>query len=399
MTRHLLIVALLGLFGHESAAFADDGKLEVGGALGGHAFSSNGELGVDDVMTDPGPVSSVAIGARAAYVVMPKLAVEGELILIPTKDDVAGDSAIAFGLRAHARYDLAHLMRGRLVPFALAGLGVHMLAPGSSIMLSDTDQAYHWGAGVRWALNDHIDLRADMRHLIVPDRTLDGATSDFEITAGVTYRLGVKHAPAPVLETPEPPAVAVAPPASTDADFDGVPDDQDRCKVEPEDVDSFEDSDGCPELDNDKDGIKDVDDTCPNDAETVNNFRDNDGCPDQIIGDLTGIGFESDSARIDKASAPLLDKAYALLVEYPGLSVEIAGHTSAEGGNDHNLNLSLTRAEAVKGELVKRGIAPARILTVGHGSDKPLAGNETEDGRRKNRRIEFRILTPDELPQ
>ena len=46
---------------------------------------------------------------------------------------------------------------------------------------------------------------------------------------------------------------------------------------------------------------------------------------------------------------------------------------------------------------MKRGIAQARVLSVGHGSDKPIADNATEDGRRRNRRIEFRILQPDEM--
>ena len=79
------------------------------------------------------------------------------------------------------------------------------------------------------------------------------------------------------------------------------------------------------------------------------------------------------------------------------LAVEISGHTSAEGNHDRNAQLSLARAEAVKAYLVKRGIAAERILTVGHGSDVPVADNGSEDGRRHNRRIEFRILTPDEI--
>lgn len=72
------------------------------------------------------------------------------------------------------------------------------------------------------------------------------------------------------------PAEAKAP----DADRDDIPDDVDQCPNEPEDVDGFEDEDGCPDLDNDGDGILDVDDKCPNDAEDVDGFEDDDGCPD-----------------------------------------------------------------------------------------------------------------------
>jgi outer membrane protein OmpA-like peptidoglycan-associated protein len=391
----LLFLLLCGV------AHADD-TIEVGAAIGGHAFSQNGELGVDDEMTLPGPASNVALGARAAYFVLPRLAVEGEALAIPTHDDAGGDSALAFGVRAHARYDL---LRGRLRPFVLAGVGLHLLRPSSPQMRSDVDQAYHWGGGVRWALNRSLDLRVDARHLIVPDRTINGATSDFELTAGVSYRFGAAPTPARAIviaAPPPPPApapVVEAPPPSLDRDQDTIADAADKCPTEPEDVDSFEDDDGCPELDNDRDGVKDGDDTCPTDAETQNQFRDDDGCPDQVIGELTGISFLPDSARIDTASGPLLDRAYQLLTEYPGLFVEIAGHTSADGNADRNMSLSLQRAEAVKAALVKRGIAASRILTVGHGADAPIADNKTDEGRRKNRRIEFRIMTPDQLPQ
>ena len=65
-----------------------------------------------------------------------------------------------------------------------------------------------------------------------------------------------------------------------DADGDGIADDLDMCPNDAEDMDGFEDEDGCPDLDNDGDGIPDVDDKCPNDAEDMDGFEDEDGCPD-----------------------------------------------------------------------------------------------------------------------
>ena len=65
-----------------------------------------------------------------------------------------------------------------------------------------------------------------------------------------------------------------------DADGDGIQDDLDMCPTEAEDMDGFEDEDGCPDLDNDGDGIADVDDKCPNDPEDMDGFEDEDGCPD-----------------------------------------------------------------------------------------------------------------------
>ena len=110
------------------------------------------------------------------------------------------------------------------------------------------------------------------------------------------------------------------------------------------------------------------------------------------IAELAGIGFELDSAVVSIDSYAIMQRAYEMLTKHPALTVEISGHTSSEGEADRNLRLSLARAEAVKAYLVGRGVEASRIQTVGHGSDVPVAENTTEDGRRKNRRIEFHIL-------
>lgn len=68
--------------------------------------------------------------------------------------------------------------------------------------------------------------------------------------------------------------------SGTDADGDGIHADADQCPDKAEDLDGFQDDDGCPEEDNDQDGIKDDSDLCPLDAEDVDGFQDDDGCPD-----------------------------------------------------------------------------------------------------------------------
>jgi outer membrane protein OmpA-like peptidoglycan-associated protein len=75
-------------------------------------------------------------------------------------------------------------------------------------------------------------------------------------------------------------SVAYAQPENRDKDRDGIMDDVDACPTEPEDVDDFEDDDGCPEADNDGDEIPDAADRCPNDPEDKDGFRDKDGCPE-----------------------------------------------------------------------------------------------------------------------
>lgn len=79
-----------------------------------------------------------------------------------------------------------------------------------------------------------------------------------------------------------------------DNDQDGLPDDADKCPDQPEDVDGFEDKDGCPELDNDNDGIPDAKDHCPLQPETMNGFDDLDGCPDVKDTDQDGVPDDTD---------------------------------------------------------------------------------------------------------
>jgi OmpA-OmpF porin, OOP family len=86
-----------------------------------------------------------------------------------------------------------------------------------------------------------------------------------------------------------------------DKDGDGIPDDLDRCPLEPEDKDRYEDLDGCPELDNDSDRILDEDDGCPLDPETRNGIDDDDGCPDgkDLDRDRDGINDDVDGCPDD----------------------------------------------------------------------------------------------------
>src|SRR5207248_8862565 len=117
-------------------------------------------------------------------------------------------------------------------------------------------------------------------------------------------------------------------------DGDGIPDAADKCPNEPEDKDGFQDEDGCPDPDNDQDGVPDAQDKCPNQPETKNGYQDEDGCPDEIpqkvkqfTGVIQGINFKVNSADLLPNSNKTLDKAVAVLVEFPQLKLEIGGHT------------------------------------------------------------------------
>jgi outer membrane protein OmpA-like peptidoglycan-associated protein len=110
------------------------------------------------------------------------------------------------------------------------------------------------------------------------------------------------------------------------------------------------------------------------------------GC-DSII---HGITFDVDSAAIRAESTGMIDELYRGLAGESTRNVVIEGHTSSEGTDDYNLKLSERRAQAVVADLVKRGIAPARIAATGLGESRPIATNNDENGRSLNRRVEVK---------
>ena len=190
-------------------------------------------------------------------------------------------------------------------------------------------------------------------------------------------------------------------PDDPDSDGDGISDSKDRCPKVPETKNGFEDTDGCPDAipDSDRDGIADDLDKCPKQPETRNGYEDDDGCPDKVpeklkpfAGTIKGIEFEVDSARILPKSFGLLNKAVAILGEFPSLRIEISGHTDSSGEAEWNRVLSKDRANSVKLYLEERGVSSARLTSVGYGFDRPVATNATKAGKAKNRRTEFKLM-------
>lgn len=107
---------------------------------------------------------------------------------------------------------------------------------------------------------------------------------------------------------------------------------------------------------------------------------------------LKNIFFETGKGVIKEESSEELNKLLKLLIENPSLEIEIAGHTDNVGSEEFNLQLSHERAEAIKKFLELGGVDPHRLRAVGYGSKKPVAPNTTEEGRAKNRRVEFVIV-------
>ncbi len=104
------------------------------------------------------------------------------------------------------------------------------------------------------------------------------------------------------------------------------------------------------------------------------------------------ILFEPSSADFSSGSQLALDELTSLLKAHPERRVKIAGHTDTSGNKQKNLELSRDRARAVSGYLISRGIPREQLLAQGYGSSQPIATNETEQGRTRNRRIEVIVM-------
>lgn len=115
---------------------------------------------------------------------------------------------------------------------------------------------------------------------------------------------------------------------------------------------------------------------------------------DNIILNMPGhVTFATNSADITPAFYATLDQVAQTIIDYPETVVQVAGHTDSTGSEAYNQQLSERRAAAVAQYLIGRGVASARISTVGYGETRPVASNDTEDGRRQNRRVEI-VLSP-----
>jgi outer membrane protein OmpA-like peptidoglycan-associated protein len=112
------------------------------------------------------------------------------------------------------------------------------------------------------------------------------------------------------------------------------------------------------------------------------------------------IQFDDNRATIRSASFELMDEIGTVIAKNPQIKrIRIEGHASAEGSRRHNVTLSAARARSVAKYLRDHGVAAGELVAVGYGSDRPIADNATEDGREKNRRVEFVIVEQDVVHQ
>jgi len=275
-------------------------------------------------------------------------------------------------------------------PFVTAGVGCEKVQVRS--FGERSDRGFNVGGGLRWFLSPHFDMRLDGRFVRTQvGGDIDSAQKNIEGTFGVGWVFGG----APRASEP-----AVVPTPDTDSDGDGVYDRTDRCPRTPRGwpVDQW----GCP-LDSDGDGVPDGVDLCPYTPRSVQ--VDDNGCPFpaaklpliQILKErkavvLEGVEFDIDKDTLRPASLTTLDEVAASLKDWSDVRLEVQGHCSEPGSNEHNMDLSRRRAAAVKAYLVSRGIDASRLEAKGYGETRPIAGNETKAGRQLNRRVELHVI-------
>ena len=166
-----------------------------------------------------------------------------------------------------------------------------------------------------------------------------------------------------------------------DSDGDGVPDAIDKCPNTP--CGARVDGTGCSEtLDADGDGVPDTRDRC---AQTPKGLHVNaTGCWAMNI-----TNFQFDQAKIKAQFYPMLDKAAGILAANPQIKIQVQGNTDSRGSMQYNQHLSMKRAEAVVRYLIAKGVKPDQLTAVGYGAKHPIATNDTESGRAKNRRVQL----------
>lgn len=177
----------------------------------------------------------------------------------------------------------------------------------------------------------------------------------------------------------------------SDRDGDGVIDSKDKCPDEYGLIELF----GCPDGDFDGDGIPDSKDLCPNMAGPDSTG----GCPEMKKEEKElleyaeqNVEFEFSKSRLLSDSYRILDQVINLLEQYPDFKIELIGHTDDIGRKSNNMQLSIDRAQACADYMEAKGIDESRITVIGRGELEPLESNSTDEGRSRNRRVEFNIL-------
>jgi OmpA-OmpF porin, OOP family len=330
ITRSVVAIVLMVLF--QSVITSADAQPRAG------AFSVSPFIGGYVFEGNQDIENDFTYGIDLGYHLTDNLAAEVAFNFVDTSFDGALDGDLELN---SYHVDMLYHFRssGKLVPFIALGVGALKYEPENA--KNATDFAANYGAGLQYFLNDNVALRCDVRHLL----SFDSADkyNNLVYTAGVSFLFGsAKPVEAAVVQPPPAPAPAPTPapaPAPAPAPTPSV------------------------ELNADGGWV------------------------------CTGLNFDFNKSDIKPEYISCLNDTVNYLESNPTLTVEVQGHTDQIGSQKYNQKLSEQRADAVMNYLVSKGIAKERLSVKGYGFSVPVDTNSTEEGRAKNRRVQFNPIS------
>ena len=230
--------------------------------------------------------------------------------------------------------------------------GLSFLDNSSSVSYAqDNNVQVQYGAGLEYGLKNGLAVRAG----------LDLYDKDAGMAfVGIIKRFGTKPKPKVIKQSVVEPVVEVVPEPVIIVD-----------------------------VDTDKDGIIDRLDVCANSPSGIS--VDEKGCSIIAI-EMEGVNFEPQSFELTKDSKRILDEAVLVINANPALKIEVQAYTDSKGSEKYNLKLSEKRAASVKKYLVIQGANEDQLEAKGYGESEPIADNNTEAGRAKNRRVALSVI-------
>jgi len=233
--------------------------------------------------------------------------------------------------------------------YALAGIGYEDIT--NNDLPGEDDYAFgQYGVGIKQYLNNYVALRGEVRHAI----RFDSGHRDYLFyTLGVSVKFGPKEEPVVVAKPAEDKVVVVVVAPEEPAPV------VEAQKVEP--------------------------------VETINEKDIQGTVVKTIVLTNKSLGFEFDSAVVDIAGDAILENVAADIKANQDVNIKvlIAGHTDSIGSDAYNFALSQRRAQSVKDKLLAKGVPSDRLFTKGYGEERPIATNQTAEGRAANRRVEI----------
>jgi OOP family OmpA-OmpF porin len=238
--------------------------------------------------------------------------------------------------------------------YSLVGVGYENIR--NPLFENEDDGFVQYGLGLKHWINENFALKAEARHAI----TFEGNNNLF-YTLGFVVPFGKKEQPLPVVqeEKVEPAPVVVMEPK----------------KEEPKPV--------VIDNDTDKDGVLNAQDKCPNTPKGV--VVSADGCVKLI---RLHVNFDYDKYDVKSQEMEKINQVIEFMKLHNDYSVVLDGHTDSKGSEAYNDKLAKKRADAVAAVLVNSGIAQDKITTNSFGELKPVATNDTDEGRAQNRRVD-----------